>query len=177
MKPHDNAVIVSLPLSTDWASLIQRYKDEAKPDPLVIKQMQTWSFEWIPSSSSSDDYDDYDDDPEAAAAAAREESAPAPAAMREDATATTGNRSIASCYLLSGRLLWKGEYLQVTLRSRCRWDWDASRLDFACHASAAPRVFDNTSNDTNQEETNKKKNDASSSCPAANQRQRQRIIQ
>src|SRR3569623_1088755 len=93
----------------DWESLLERYIDECKPDPIVLKQMQTWSFAWI--STEEEQSSEVEGDGHTGESEKEDES--------------TSN-------IVSGRLEWTGEHMQVTLQTTCRWT--ASSLEYTCHA-------------------------------------------
>jgi hypothetical protein len=123
---------------------VERYLDEnrSSTDPLSARQMRAWTLQWVPQREETADAtaaakeegakevtnDNGDDDPASAASAAT--------AATATATATTTTTTATTARL--GWLLWKGEYLTVSLHVRCRYG--ENELHFSVRASASPSV-------------------------------------
>jgi hypothetical protein len=118
---HDSADVNSSNNNSDTADLlvstaVERYLDENRTstDPLSARQMRAWTLQWVQqregdSASNEDVYNDDGDDPTAASAA-------------------TTTRS--------GCLLWKGEYLVVSLH--LQFHYGEHELHVTVRASAEP---------------------------------------
>jgi len=132
-----------VPLATSqFQDALAGYIDENKPDPLVRRQMERWTLEW-----HQDDGDDAEEFGQTEGDGGLPSFNPSPRAGQEEAT------DAAQVYQMSGRVVWRGDHLQVTLRTCCRWSSDETVetdrnggggggwLHFSCAARAEPAAI------------------------------------
>lgn len=158
-KQWRSVTVFPLNLSADDVkAIIDKFQDESKPDPLVSKQMRTWALEWIPDDDDENDsavYQNEEDDPleKSSETTGLENAADEDAReSHEDALATgDGNHrspvipleddrdaAAPTQYVVSGKLVWRGEHVAVTLNSRCTWsDGPSPHLDYTCRVVSA----------------------------------------
>ena len=88
-------VLVDVPQES-FTKTLERYLDDSKPDRHVREQMQSWNFRWNPSPSSTTAVE---------AQAERLKDLP-----------------FQPTHLVSGDLVWEGEYVKLTLNVFCCWE-------------------------------------------------------